>query len=437
MNQLLSSNQTLTTETSRTVCRVAQFLGGGGQGEVYKADLNGAPVALKWYFRRSATMEQRLLLEDLIARGSPDHRFLWPMELVSDPHVAGFGYVMGLRDPRHKGIVDLMKRRAEPSFRALATAGYQLADSYYQLHSSGLCYRDISFGNVFFDPKNGDVLICDNDNVAVNRQATGGVLGTPKFMAPEIVRGEASPSRDTDLYSLAVLLFYMLMVHHPLEGKRESSIKCFDLPAMNKIYGAEPLFIFDPNDDTNRPDPKYHRNALEYWPIYPQSLRNLFVRSFTEGLRDPQHGRVKETEWRAAMIHLRDLILPCANCGEENFFDPDVNYQLGNCWSCKNPLRSPFRLHIGTKTVVVLNHDTKLFAHHLDGQKSYDFSRIAAEVSLHPADPNVWGLKNLTGQKWVVTLPEGTISDVVPGRNVRLAAGTKINFGTIEGEVYL
>ena len=65
-------------------------------------------------------------------------------------------------------------------------------------------------------------------------------------MAPEIVRGEAKPTTESDLFSLAVLLFYMLMMHHPLEGKKESDIKAFDLPAMNKIYGLEPVFIFDP-----------------------------------------------------------------------------------------------------------------------------------------------------------------------------------------------
>jgi serine/threonine protein kinase len=101
---------------------------------------------------------------------------------------------MQLRPERYKGIVDLMKRRIEPTFRALATAGIELAHSFLALHAKGLCYRDISFGNVFFDPDTGDVLICDNDNVTVDGSATSGVLGTPRFMAPEVVRGEAMPS---------------------------------------------------------------------------------------------------------------------------------------------------------------------------------------------------------------------------------------------------
>ena len=89
----------------------------------------------------------------------------------------------------------------------------------------GAKYQDISFGNLFFNPDNGDVLICDNDNVSFDNSKPGGVLGTPGFMAPEIVRGEKRPSKDTDRYSLSVLLFYLFMVNHPLEGKLEASIR--------------------------------------------------------------------------------------------------------------------------------------------------------------------------------------------------------------------
>lgn len=90
---------------------------------------------------------------------------------------------------------------------------------------------------MFFDPDTGDVLICDNDNVSANGIDNSSVYGTPRFMAPEIVMGQAKPSRNTDLYSLAVLLFYMFMMGHPLEGKLEAEIKCMDIHAMNKLYG--------------------------------------------------------------------------------------------------------------------------------------------------------------------------------------------------------
>jgi hypothetical protein len=58
---------------------------------------------------------------------------------------------------------------------------------------------------------------------------------------------------------------------------------------MTKLYGAEPVFIFDPNDHSNEPVPGLHDNALAFWPIYPQFLRDLFIQSFTAGIRDPEN----------------------------------------------------------------------------------------------------------------------------------------------------
>jgi DNA-binding helix-hairpin-helix protein with protein kinase domain len=440
MNQILKPKQVVKTETTGTPCTVEQFLGGGGQGEVYRAEWGGKSMALKWYFPASATDEQRAALDILVKKGPPNDKFLWPLELASAVGVPGFGYVMPLRESRFKGIVDLMKRRIEPSFRALATAGLDLSHSYLQLHAAGLCYRDISFGNAFFDPDTGDVLICDNDNVTVDGKGSAGILGTPRFMAPEVVRGDALPSTQTDLFSLAVLLFYMFMVHHPLEGRRELEIHCLDLPAMTKLYGTAPLFIFDPNDDSNEPVPGYHDNVLAFWPLYPQFLRDLFTRAFTDGLHDPQNGRVRESEWRAAMVSLRDSIVYCADCGSENFYDADALRASGGkpapCWACNKEIKLPPRIRIGNN-VVMLNHDTQLFPHHVDDQKLYDFSQPVAAMTQHPRDPSVWGLKNLSGEKWAVTTDDGAVKDVEPGRSARLAVGIKVNFGKAEGEVRL
>jgi eukaryotic-like serine/threonine-protein kinase len=347
---------------------------------------------------------------------------------------------MPLREPGYKSLIDLMKRRIEPTFRALATAGFELADSFFQLHARGLCYCDISFGNVFFEPETGHVLICDNDNVDVNKVGKSAVSGTPRFMAPEIVCGKEPPSTQTDLFSLAVLMFYMFMVHHPLEGRKEAEIKCFDLPAMRKLYGTEPVFIFDPDDDSNRPVPSYQDNAIIFWNIYPQFLRDLFIKAFTAGIHNPSGGRVQETEWRLAMIRLCDSIIYCPHCGHENFYDADYlkasGGKLNPCWNkqCQKEIPIPPRIRIG-KNIVMLNYNTELFPHHVDDQKRWDFSEAIAVVTQHPTNPNIWGLKNLSDDKWVTTAADGTVKDVEPGRSVTFAAGTKINFGKAEGEI--
>jgi serine/threonine protein kinase len=439
MLQILQTGESVRTQAASLECQVGQLLGGGGQGEVYRATVSGKPVALKWYLPRAATQHQRNSIESLIRKGAPTQRFLWPVDIVTSDFHLGYGYIMPLREPSYRSLVDLMRRRIDPTFRTLATAGFELAHSFLQLHSKGLCYRDISFGNLFLHPDSGQILICDNDNVAIDGDTTAGILGTPRFMAPEVVRGEAMPSTQTDLYSLAVLLFYLFTVHHPLEGMRELAIHSFDLPAMTRLYGLDPLFIFDPIDESNRPVRGFHDNVLDSWPIYPRFLRDLFTRAFTAGVADPAHGRVREGEWRSAMIRLRDSILYCQNCGIENFSDRDFLQPPADspaaCWSCRTQIQTPFRIRTPRATVM-LNHDSQLYPHHVDEQSPYDFSAPVAAVSRHPQNPGLWGLKNLSGESWSFRTPAmATPVAVAPGRSVSLAAGTRINFGKCEGEV--
>jgi len=270
-------------------------------------------------------------------------------------------------------------------------------------------------------------------NVVIDGQAPAdGIAGTARFMAPEIVRGEAMPSTGTDLFSLSVLHFYMFMVHHPLEGQKEADIKCLDLPAMTKLYGKEPVFIFDPADASNRPVKGCHDNASAYWPLYPKFFQQLFIDSFTVGLHSPQK-RVRESMWRAAMERLADLILYCSQCGKENFHDPIGT--AAPCWACKKPIVKPLGLSMGTDRLVMLNHDTQLFPHHIDEQRAHDFSQPLGSVQRHPTDPQVWGLKNLSTQNWSCTLANGSVVDIAPGRSVTLALGSTVHFGNMKAQI--
>ena len=410
-----------------------KMLGSGGQGEVWQASMDGRDVAIKVYHQHTATPAQRAVIERLVKAGPPAKYFLWPLALVEDAANGSYGYVMDLREPRFRTSEDYMARRIEPSFRALMTAAWQLADGFLLLHSAGLCYRDISFGNVFLDPNSGDIRICDNDNVDMNGSPSGGVLGTPRFMAPEVVRREGAPSDQTDRYSLAVLLFYLLMCGHPLDGAREAKIRCLDVPALEKLYGFDPLYIFDAADPSNAPVKGIHDNPIAFRDLYPPSVREHFLRSFTDGLHYPTK-RVRESEWRKVFARARDSILPCAGCQADSFYDPEALRAAGGqtCWSCGKALTLPPRIRIGSD-IVLLNRDTRLFNYHVGPPSPTD--EAIAEVVANPQNPSLFGLKNLTTEAWTITKPDGTIVDVPPGRAAPILSGNKINFGPATGEI--
>ena len=82
----------------------------------------------------------------------------------------------------------------------------------------------------------------------------------------------------------------------------------------------------------------------------------------------------------------------------------------------------------------MLNRDTQIFRHHIDAQNGYDFSQAIAVVSRHSINPQIWGLKNLSAERWVAKL-DGKEKEVVPGQSISLTTGLTIDFGKSEGEI--
>lgn len=436
----LREGETVQTFTTNEPLTVLKKLGEGGQGAVYLVEGQRlGRKALKWYNHEQATEEQRKTIQDLVQQGPPSgeagRRFVWPIDLVYSPRSPQFGYLMDLIDTQRFAELGEVwaKRKPAPTMKALCNISYAVADSYRALHLRGLCYRDISAGNIMFDPIQGDVLICDNDNIGVNNQSEAQVWGTMEYMAPEVVRKEAKPSTDTDLHSLAVLLFQLWIWHHPFHGQMEYDIRSWDLIAKQKIYGQKPIFIFDPNNHENRlpNDPDYD-TARRRWEVCPQPLKEKFIQAFTIGLHNPKR-RVTEGEWRKLFLELEDCIVPCPHDGAENFWSekqPDVR-----CWYCHRPVPVPPKLLLTStagKQYIVLNKDTRMKKRHIEPTSHQEqWNEIVGEVVQNPNNPSVWGIRNHTTNSWKATTAAGAVKEIPPQKSVPLQAGLKIQFNPL------
>jgi DNA-binding helix-hairpin-helix protein with protein kinase domain len=438
MQWMLKPGQKLVARGMQSAVTVEGILGEGAQAEVFCATVGSSQFALKWYRPEYLPNDARLWerLSVAIQNGSPTEQFLWPFDVVSVSRSGSYGgYLMPIKPPEFISLVDLIRRKAEPSFRVLCGVGFRLAHSFLKLHAAGLCYRDINFGNVFFDPASGDIRIADTDNVDVNLKP-GAIKGTPGFMAPEVGRDEVLPNAASDRFSLAVLLFYIFMLGHPLKGQLESALPydAADPDGSHRLCVKNPLFVFDPGNATNRPDPDVHNNVLAFWPIYPESLRKLFTRAFTFGLFDFD-ARVMENEWRKEMRLLADMIFVCPNCSAENFFDIERarnKSHLNPCWGCGGSLAYPPRMRIGDAydaSVVVLSEGVELFPHHLE-RDTYNFMRPLARVVSPPL-----GLLNLSPEAWTSSTLGGELIETRPHERLALASARRIQFGKWEGEV--
>ena len=314
--------------------KVLGVIGSGGQGTVYKVEFNGMTWALKWYDveKMKRPEEFRRNIQSNISDGAPSNKFLWPKYLTKTMPDGTFGYLMELKPESfdsfvdilntYKLVVDPMTGRATTvpvrftNLYAMVTAVINIANAFRQLHRSGKSYQDLNDGGFFINVETGAVLVCDCDNIAPDG-SNFGIGGKPGYMAPEIVRGIAKPDVQTDKYSLAVVLFKLLFRGDPMEGEKVVKDVCLTESSELKHYGADAVFVYDPNDASNRPVRGIHDNVIKFWRLYPQYIKDAFITSFTEGLNDPSK-RIIENEWQKLFVRLRSEIIMCG-CGRTNF----------------------------------------------------------------------------------------------------------------------
>lgn len=434
----LAQGTLLTTDGGESL-RVIKLLGAGGQGEVYEVDQAGQRYALKWYFapgrdpksQVQAQQQREALKTYIIPRGAPDQRFVWPLAFVDGAPGSGvFGYLMQLWPAGYETLERLVCGLVRTNDRVLATAALGIVDAFRKLHLSGSVYKDINLGGFAFDPKTGDVLVVDNDNVRTN--GTPGAILFPGFGAPEVVMGRAPCTSTSDDHSLAVLLFYTFCRGNPMEGAREL-VNCYDLSTTLELFGDGALFVFDPKDTSNRPVAGVHEAVVKNWPALSSEMRAAFTRAFSEGLHDPSK-RLTDGEWVQVLSTFRDSLFECSQCRRETLYARELlkdGQQLRCVW-CDQPLSPPPRMKLGT-SVVMLSPAARLYPHHLGDIA--DFSAPVGTLVPHPSKPNTWGLKNLTSRAWSYTTSEGKTQDVQPGQAAPIRDGQKINFGRVEGAI--
>jgi len=418
----------LNTITGKKV-KIKKKLGEGGQGIVYRVSYNGKSKALKWYYQNVLKNPDRFYenLENNIKRSALNKSFLWPQDLTEKKNDS-FGYIMDLCPNEYKDFsLFLLAKEKFTSVTAMCNTGLQIIEAFRELHNSGYSYQDLNDGNFFVNPKNGNVLICDNDNVAEYGKNLG-IAGKCRYMAPEIVLGKAQPSIHTDKFSLAVVLFMLLMNNHPLEGNR-SYPPCMTEELERKIYGEQPLFIFDKDDDSNAPVLGINNNAIKRWPLYPSYVRDKFMEAFSQdALKDPSK-RIIEKDWLKIFLRLRSEIFKCRNCGEIFFADPLTSTL---CLLCGTEQR--FEHYIVMPKINIAVHErTKLYDCYINTE-SDDFNTLRADMLFNETTAS-WELKNRSKKTWLVIDKNGRQLSKSAGKTFTPEEGMKIIFGNTIGEV--
>ncbi|HFI0564092.1 TPA: hypothetical protein ACGO35_001817 [Streptococcus suis] len=430
---------TVIMSTAGIPITIISRIGGGGQGDVYKVDFGGETKVLKWY-HPSAIKDPKAFKENLkenIRRGAPDKAFIWP-EAVTEDIDGTFGYVMEFIPEGYKEFTEYL---AQPggggfqTFKAIVQVGLKLITAFRILHNNGYSYQDLSAGNFFINPQKGDIIICDNDNVAPNGTHTG-ILGTPPYIAPEIIMGETKPNTHSDEYSLAVVLFMLLFTSHPLEGKLWT-LPCLTPAIEKKLYGSNPVFIMDPDNTSNRPVKGIHVDLLNRWEYVPSYIKDIFIKAFSkESLQGKEVGgrkvypRVKEFEWTEAFVRFQNEIVRCPNCNDEIFIQNSSDTPCDQCHRVY-PVKYQF---VYPKYTVAAVKNSIVYQCQLGTCNPEDALKRLALVVEKAGSPGVLGLKNKSKVAFKATSPSGKTKLLEMERALPLIPGVKISVydGTFE-----
>ena len=196
--------------------KIERKIGEGGMGVVYAArdERLDRTVALKTIRGETdETSRKRLWREARAAAGisHPNICQLYEVEETDDGLVMAMELLAG--EPLGARVA-----RGPLSPADTSTIALQVLDALDALHARGLIHRDLKPSNLFLTPHGVKLLDFGlarpiasglGADSATRLTEAGAIVGTPNYMAPEQVRGEALDAR-ADLFALAAMLFEML-----------------------------------------------------------------------------------------------------------------------------------------------------------------------------------------------------------------------------------
>lgn len=340
---------------------VDEIIGSGAMKDVYFSPDKSYVVAF-FKTKQDVQAKDRLLMitgkykDSLLNQGGGDYWakvFCWPtaalehegkLGLIAPTYPKHFFMEFGSKNNDSLGIKGKEKEGkwfAAPNLRNRFMDPRELGDwlnhikmcillsrAVKKMHMMGLAHSDLSYKNVLVDPVGGHACVIDVDGLVVPNKYPPDVVGTPDFIAPEVVKtahlgkndpDRKLPRRETDQHALAVLIYMYLLYRHPLRGGKVHDIND-EMRDESLTMGEKALFVEHPTDKGNRIKvadakltelPWADTNKIPFTVTGPY-LAPLFLQAFVAGLHDPSM-RPSANDWETALVKTVDLIQPCQN----------------------------------------------------------------------------------------------------------------------------
>ena len=199
---------------------IVEKLGQGAMGEVFKAQdsVLERPVAIKIITGRLSQDEKARdrFLREAKAAAQLNHPNI--ITVYDFGEEQGMAY-MAMELLEGRDLRELLERGEVAATSDKLAIIEQILDGLAFAHAKGVVHRDLKPGNVRILPS-GQVKIMDFGLArrTEDAAATGVVMGTPYYLAPELAHGERYTARS-DLFSLGAMSYEILAGKRPFLGR--------------------------------------------------------------------------------------------------------------------------------------------------------------------------------------------------------------------------
>jgi DNA-binding helix-hairpin-helix protein with protein kinase domain len=424
--------------TDGTVHVIDTQLGRGGQGAVYSLRSDGSgPLCAKVYLGLDQAKAERTRARlERLRQLQATPALVLPRRVLRAPWT---GHVMDrvidaesfTRLANFPGGASIRAWYAETGgLRRRLLLGLALCEAFRDLHLKGLAYCDLSFDNVFASTKGPPaVRLIDCDNLTLG-DGSSAVEGTPWFIAPEVLAGTHRPDRETDAHSLAVLLYHLLVLTHPLLGDaiRAGGPEGEEAALRGLRSGAPPLPPVEANEARaaaireralpwiDSGDPANRSSAgVPRELVLSKGMRDTFARAFGRGLHE-RTARPTEGVWGDVLGRAVDAVVGCPSCGNTTWLADKP------CAWCKAPVPAPAVLYCahpdGVRPVVV-ERGRRLYPRHLLFRQS---AVGEAPLAMITVEKDGLVLENQAADPFEI-VRGGAPDRLSPGSRARLTAG--------------
>jgi serine/threonine protein kinase len=247
---------------------ILDYLGGGGLSKIYK-------VRQKFFgdFRTLKIMDVDYLSQIFDKTGVKDknekfknikERFIKEARIfdkISHPNIARMYDSGFVKDEQRQidipylimefidgeTLGDILRKASSLDFERILRFSEEILSALHEIHKENMIHRDIKPANIMIN-NNGKAILIDfglaEDKSNDRSSSTGDIMGTPAYIAPEIISRSKEPGPGSDIYSFGVVLYEMVAGEKPFEGGNQLELiydqLSFSVPGLTKINPKAP-----------------------------------------------------------------------------------------------------------------------------------------------------------------------------------------------------